>query len=421
LIPGGTGLFGKREQLYCPGHWPTHFSKAYKCTVWDLAGKKYTDCTMVGIGTSILGYSNRTINRAVKKAIDNGSMSSLSCYEDCILAELLLDLHPWAEMARYTRTGGEAMTVAVRSARCATGRDLVLFNGYHGWHDWYLSSGRHNRRALDKALFTDVPFEGTPQYRQSVHFDTTDPANFDNVFSAYGDIAAACVIELVRDKPIPHDVLASIRRYCSQKGICLIFDEITSGFRKTLGGYHTLYSIYPDLCVFGKAISNGFAMGAIIGKREILDGDRRTFVSSTYWTERVGPSAAIATINEMRRLRTDKLIFTISEALRNTLVDFSSTLNASGLPYQLTFTDEPSLLSYNISSPMPSVLRSFLTKYMLDHNILASNRVYPTIHHTPRVYRKYFSYLLDALKLSAQIHPAKWCETFGIEPVSSVY
>ncbi len=140
LIPGGTQLFSKRPELFLPGHWPSYFSKAAGARVWDLDGNCYIDMSHNGVGSCPLGYADPDVNAAVKDAIDRGSMSTLNCPEEVELAEMLCELHPWADMARFARTGGEGMAIAVRLARARTGRSKVAFCGYHGWHDWYLAA-----------------------------------------------------------------------------------------------------------------------------------------------------------------------------------------------------------------------------------------------------------------------------------------
>ena len=135
IIPGGTQLFSKRPEMFLPDFWPAYYDKAKGCEVWDLDGNKYIDMSYMGIGTCILGYADEDVDNAVKNGIDKGSMTTLNPPEEVELAELLCNIHPWAGMVRYARTGGEAMTIAVRIGRAKTEKDLVLFCGYHGWHD----------------------------------------------------------------------------------------------------------------------------------------------------------------------------------------------------------------------------------------------------------------------------------------------
>ena len=129
LIPGGTQLLSKRPELFAPDVWPAYYSKAKGVNIWDLEGNKFVDMSIMGIGANILGYADDDVDCAVKEAIDMGVSSSLNCPEEVELAELLIELHPWAEMVRYARSGGEAMAMAVRIARASTGRELILFSG----------------------------------------------------------------------------------------------------------------------------------------------------------------------------------------------------------------------------------------------------------------------------------------------------
>jgi glutamate-1-semialdehyde 2,1-aminomutase len=140
IIPGGTMLFSKNPDLFLPKFWPAYFEKTKGFNVWDLEGRKYSDFSMMGVGTNILGYSRKEVDDAVRKVIDKGNMSTLNSKEEILLAEKLIDLHPWAGKVRFARTGGEAAAIAVRIARAVTGKDKIAICGYHGWHDWYLSA-----------------------------------------------------------------------------------------------------------------------------------------------------------------------------------------------------------------------------------------------------------------------------------------
>ena len=140
IIPGGNQLLSKRAEQFLPDQWPAYYQSAKGCLVQDLDGKWYRDFSIMGIGTCSLGYANQEVNDAVISAIQNGSMSTLNCYEEVHLAEALTNLHPWVGGVRFARSGGESCSIAIRIARAYTGRDVVLFSGYHGWHDWYLAT-----------------------------------------------------------------------------------------------------------------------------------------------------------------------------------------------------------------------------------------------------------------------------------------
>ena len=146
IIPNGNMLLSKRPELFLPNRWPTYYSKAKGCMIWDLQGNKYIDMSFMGVGTNILGYSNQKINKSVFNAISKSNLSTLNCPEEVSLAEKLISIHPWADMVKFARTGGEANSIAIRIARSASKKDKVAFCGYHGWHDWYLSANLSNKK-----------------------------------------------------------------------------------------------------------------------------------------------------------------------------------------------------------------------------------------------------------------------------------
>jgi glutamate-1-semialdehyde 2,1-aminomutase len=163
LIPGMTQLLSKRPDMFAPGVWPGYFSKAKGVEIWDLDGNRYIDMSIAGIGANVLGYADPDVDAAVRSAIDAGVSSSLNCPEEVELAELLCDLHPWADMVRYARTGGESMAIAVRIARAYTGKDKIAFCGYHGWHDWYLAANLGTENALGEHLLPGLSPIGVPK------------------------------------------------------------------------------------------------------------------------------------------------------------------------------------------------------------------------------------------------------------------
>src|ERR1700747_3106684 len=163
VIPGGTQLLSKRPSMFLPDQWPSYFSKAKGVKVTDLDGKTYIDMSMMGIGACVLGYADPDVDCAAKAAIDAGVASTLNAPEELVLADLLLELHPWAQMVRYARGGGEAMSIAVRIARARTRRDKVAFCGYHGWCDWYLAANLAEDAALDAHLLPGLEPRGVPR------------------------------------------------------------------------------------------------------------------------------------------------------------------------------------------------------------------------------------------------------------------
>lgn len=310
LIPGGTQLLSKRPEMFGVDNWPSYYSKAKGCEVWDLDGKKYKDFSYMGIGANVLGYADDDINNAVKKAIDDGSMCTLNAPEEVELAEKLCKIHPWADMVRYSKSGGESATIAIRIARASTKKDIVLFCGYHGWHDWYLASNLGDDNNLEGHLLPGLSPLGVPKGLKgtSFPFAYNDKKAFNELIEKYNGKIAAVIMEPLRNSYPEEGFLEHIREVTKQKKIVFIFDEISAGFRLCLGGSHLTFGIDPDIALFGKALSNGYPMAAIIGRKNIMQAAQDTFISSTYWTDKIGLAASLATIKKYEENQVEKIL-----------------------------------------------------------------------------------------------------------------
>ncbi len=379
IIPGATQLFGKRSELYAPGLWPSYFKSAKGCTVYDLDNKSYLDFTMVGIGTSVLGYADPDINQAVISAIQDGNLTTLNAPVEVELATELLSIHPWADMVKYSRGGGEMLSVAVRIARAATGKGKVLFCGYHGWHDWFLSANLADKNSLSNHLLSDIPTVGLPKELIDTifGFNFNDSEGFLSQYDKHKMDLAAIIIEPYRDNGPDPGFLHLLRECANAVGAVLIFDEVTSGFRECLGGMHLNQNVNPDLVIYGKAISNGFPMAALVGKGSVMSAAIETFISSTYWTDRIGPTAALATIQKQRRIQSGLSIKSTGVKIKSILENAASSNNLD-----INFSGLPSLLSFKLVVPdWPAVLTYYIQE-MLERGFLASDRVYANLAHT---------------------------------------
>ena len=310
LIPGGTQLLSKRPEMFAPNIWPSYYSKAKGCEVWDLDGKKYKDFSYMGIGANILGYADDDVNDAVKNAIDGSNMCTLNAPEEVELAEKLCEIHPWADMVRYAKSGGESAAIAIRIARASTQKDIVLFCGYHGWHDWYLASNLADDNNLEGHLLPGLSPLGVPKGLKgtSFPFAYNDKKAFNELIENYDGKIATVIMEPLRNNYPEDGFLEHIREVTKQKGIVLIFDEISAGFRLCLGGSHLKFGIEPDIALFGKALSNGYPMAAIIGRKEIMEAAQDSFISSTYWTDKIGLVAALETIKKHKEIKIEKVL-----------------------------------------------------------------------------------------------------------------
>ena len=318
LIPGLTQLLSKRPDQFSPGVWPCYYSKARGVNIWDLDGNCYIDMSISGIGANILGYCDPDVDKAVRDVIDKGNSCSLNCPEEVLLAELLCDIHPWADMVRYGRGGGEVMAIAVRIARANTGRDKIAFCGYHGWHDWYLAANLKSENELEGHLLPGLSPKGVPKglAGTALPFRYNHLEELKQILDDNPDEIAAIVMEPIRNIQPNKGFLEGVRALADQVGAILIFDEVSSGFRINSGGAHLVLGVTPDIAVFAKAISNGYPMGVVMGNKKVMSSAEDTFISSTYWTDRIGPSAAIATIEKHRREKVGEHLVKIGTAVQ---------------------------------------------------------------------------------------------------------
>jgi glutamate-1-semialdehyde 2,1-aminomutase len=388
VIPGGNMLLSKRAELHLPERWPAYFSKARGCRVWDLDGRELIDMSFMGIGTNTLGYGDPDVDAAVRGTVDAGNMTTLNCPEEVYLAERLVELHPWAEMARFARSGGEANAIAIRIARAASGRDKVAFCGYHGWHDWYLAANLGDDKNLAGHLLPGLEPRGVPQHlRGSVlPFRYNDFAELERLVRDHD--VGVIKMEVSRNMGPAPGFLENVRRLATEKGVVLIFDECTSGFRQTYGGLHKMYGVEPDIAMFGKALGNGYAITAAIGRRSVMEAAQSTFISSTFWTERIGPTAALKTLEVMER---EKSWERITETGRKIGARWQALARKHGLPLELAGI--PALIGFTL--PLPDMLKykTLLTQEMLKKGYLASTHVYVCTAHTESVIDGYFEAL----------------------------
>jgi len=388
VIPGGNMLLSKRAEMFLPDQWPAYFSKAKGCKVWDLDGNEYIDMSIMGIGTNTLGYGHPEVDEAVLRTVQAGNMSTFNCPEEVYLAEKLIELHPWADMARFARSGGEANAIAIRIARAASGKDKVAICGYHGWHDWYLSANLGDDKSLDGHLLPGLEPNGVPRNLKGTVF----PFRYNDFegLQALVDAHEIGVIkmEVVRNMGPENDFLHKVRDLATQRNIVLIFDECTSGFRETFGGLHLKYDVEPDMAMFGKALGNGYSVTATIGRGEIMGAAQSTFISSTFWTERIGPTAALKTLEVMAREKSWEKITKTGLDIRHRWQQFADKYGLLIDHWGL-----PALTGFTIKSEQSLAYKTLITQEMLSKGYLAGNSVYVCTEHTPEVLDGFFEAL----------------------------
>ena len=398
-IPGGTQLLSKRPERFLPEQWPSYYARAKGVDVWDLDGDKYIDMTYMGLGACILGYADPDVDEAVKAAINSGLMCTLNCPEEAELADLLCELHPWADMVRYARAGGEAMAIAVRIARAKTGRDKIAFCGYHGWHDWYLAANLGSTSALDGHLMPGLKPAGVPRSLR----DTSFPFNYNEVeelrtiVSKHKEELAAIVIEPIRNYEPEPGFLEEVKEIATSLKTVLIFDEVSSGWRLTTGGAHLLYRVTPDIAVFAKAISNGYPMAAIIGTGGVMQAAQDSFISSTYWTDKIGPTAALATIRKHRHCHVSEHLIRIGKRVQS---GWKSAAEHHGL--KMSITGIPPLPHFSFDYKKGQAIRTLFTQKMLQEGFLATDSFYASYAHQDHHIESYLRALNETFSFIAQ-------------------
>ena len=390
VIPGGNMLLSKRPEMFLPEKWPSYFSRSKGCKVWDLDGNEFIDMSIMGIGTNTLGYGHPEVDEAVMKTVKDGNMSTFNCPEEVYLAEKLVEIHPWADMVRFARAGGEINSIAVRIARASTGRDKIAICGYHGWHDWYLSTNLNSDKNLDGHLLPGLQPNGVPRglTGTTLPFNYNDIEQLEQLIKDNKDEIAAIKMEVSRNEGPKDNYLQKVRDLATENNIILIFDECTSGFRETFGGLHKKYDVEPDLAIFAKALGNGYAISACIGRQEFMQAAQQTFISSTFWTERIGPTAALKTLEVMERERSWK---TITQIGNNISSQWQSLADKHEL--DISTWGLPALSGYTFNLPNALSYKTLITQEMLKKGYLAANSVYACTEHTQELVDGYFAEL----------------------------
>lgn len=382
-------LLSKRAEMYLPQGWPAYFDRTEGCAIWDLDGRKYLDLGFMGVGTNILGYSHPKVDEAVRRTVDKGNLSTLNAPEEVYLAERLIEMHPWADMVRYARSGGEACAIAVRIGRAASGKDHVAFCGYHGWHDWYLAANLGEDDSLNGHLIPGLEPNGVPRELRG----TSTPFQFNNLEQLKKILTddpkiGVIYMEVQRSDPPAPGFLEGVRELATRHGAVLIFDECTSGFRRSFGGLHRHYGVEPDIATFGKTLGNGYAITAVIGREEVMQAAQTTFISSTFWTERIGPTAALATLDVMQAEDATARVHAIGEDVQARWQELAQKTGLS-----ITMGGLPALANFTVNGMDPLATKTFITSRMLDKGYLAGTNLYASLAHTPEILDDYINAL----------------------------
>ncbi len=386
IIPGGTQLLSKRPEMWLPDHWPSYYSRAKGCEIWDLDGNHYYDFCLMGVGANVLGYAFDEVDEAAKDAIDRGGMCTLNAPEEVSLAKKLLELHPWAQMVRYAKAGGEAMAMAARIARAYTKRDIVLVCGYHGWHDWYLSANLEKGDPLAGVHLQGLVPAGVPQGLAGTNliFHYNHLEEFWKLVDGNKGKIAAVIMEPIRNESPKDGFLENIRNACSDLGIVLVFDEVSSGFRLCAGGSHLKLGVTPDMAVFAKAMANGYPVSAVIGRKAVMEAAQDTFISSTFWTERIALAAAVKSIACYQKYGVDKVQEHVGQKVKEIWLE---SADEAGLDIHISGILP--LIHFEFKYRNPLAYKTYFTQEMLKEGFLAGTGVYASFAHTDEILEKY--------------------------------
>ena len=412
IIPGGNMLISKRPELFLPKGWPTYFDKAKGIKIWNKNKLFYDFCSM-GVGTNLLGYCNNRVDTAVKKSINNGNMSTLNSKEDIELAEKLLELNKWADMVKFARSGGEANAIAIRIARAAAGKDKVAICGYHGWHDWYLAANLKSKKNLNNHLIKNLNPKGVPLNLKN----TTFPFEYNNILSLEKIIKKHNIgiikMEVKREEEPKNNFLQKVRKIADRNKIILIFDECTSGFRQSFGGLHKFYKVIPDMAMYGKALGNGYAITAVVGKRSIMENASTNFISSTMWTERIGTSAAIECLNVMEKTKSWLKITETGKWLKN---QWRALAKLHNLKIDVMGLD--AIPNFIFNSHNHNAYKTLITQEFLKNNMLATNKIFISVLHNKKNLQKYLDQLDKVFSTIKRVENGENINNFLFHPVS---
>ena len=388
IIPGGNQLLSKRSEMFLPGIWPTYYSSSVGCLVKDLNKKKYYDFAGMGVTSCILGYADKDINKAVINGLKKGSMSTLNAPEEFDLAKKLIEIHKWADMLMFSKSGGEACLIAIRIARAFSNKEKIAFCGYHGWHDWYMSANLKNKKSLDEQLLPGLGNKGiSKSFKNSIFsFQYNDIESLKKIFKKQKNKIGIVIMEPMRFTQPKNNFLKKVKNLSKKNGAILIFDEITSGFHENYGGLHLKFKVNPDMAIFGKALGNGYPISAVIGKKNIMDFAQRTFISSTMWTDRLGFIAGLSALKKMKKLKVQKKLVKTGRKIKKGWV-----LAANKNKIKISVGGLDSLPNFKFDYDNNKEISTFFTQEMLKLGFLAKEALAMTYVYNDKIIKKYLT------------------------------
>ena len=405
LIPSVTQTLAKGPGQWTKGVAPKYLVKGKGSHVWDADGNEYIDF-MMGVGPLSLGYAYPKVDEAIKKQLEDGITFSMMHPLEVEVAEMIRDIIPNAEAVRYSKTGADATSAAVRLARAYTGKNKILCCGYHGWHDWYVAVTARNH--------------GIPEAVQAISY-TFNYNDIDSVKNSIdGDIAAIILEPVVFEEP-KNNFLNKLADLCKEKGIVLIFDEMWTGFRMALGGAQEYFGITPDLATYSKAVANGMPISIVAGKREIMDlADEDIFFYTTFGGEALSLAATKATIEELRDKNVPQYLNSQGKKMKDGYNAFAQKL---GMDYtKAVGYNWRSLATFDAKAGDPAVQKALMQQEMIKRGVLWQGFHNMSFSHSDAD----VDYSLQALEesltvLKKAVEENKLRETLRGEPLQPVF
>jgi glutamate-1-semialdehyde 2,1-aminomutase len=353
LIPAYTQTLAKGPTQWVKGVAPHYLVKGKGSHVWDADGNEYIDYNMA-IGPLVLGYCYPDVDEAIKQQLEDGITFSLMHPLEVEVAELVKSVVPNVESVRYSKTGCDITTAAVRVARAFTGREKVLCCGYHGWHDWYISVTDRNA--------------GIPKAIQDLTF-TFNYNNIESLIDSIDEDTACVILEPFVFEEEKNDFLMEVRKVCDEHGVLLIFDEMWTGFRIALGGAQQFFNVRADMACFSKAIANGMPISVLTGRQDIMKlFDKDVFFFTTFGGEALSLAAAQATINVIRDKNVPDYLSKQGEKLKS---GYNKIAEELGMNYtKCSGYNCRTIVTFDPSAGNPLEMKSLVQQEMIKRRIL---------------------------------------------------
>ena len=405
LIPSVTQTLAKGPGQWVKGVAPKYLVKGKGSHVWDADGNEYIDF-MMGVGPLSLGYAYPKVDDAIKKQLEDGITFSLMHPLEVEVAEMIRDIIPNAEAVRYSKTGADATSAAVRLARAYTGKNKVLCCGYHGWHDWYIAVTARNL--------------GIPEAVQAISY-TFSYNDIDSVKNSIDDDVAAIILEPVVFEEPKNNFLHKLAELCKEKEIVLIFDEMWTGFRMALGGAQEYFGITPDLATYSKAVANGMPISIITGKRKIMDlADEDIFFYTTFGGEALSLAAVKATVDELRSKNVPRYLNDQGKKMKD---GYNAIAQKLGMDYtKAVGYNWRSLANFDAKAGDPLVQKALVQQEMIKRGVLWQGFHNMSFSHSDADVEYSLQALEESLSvLKKAVKENKLRETLRGEPLKPVF